>query len=382
VIKTIHKEKKDFSAHMLEVRQSKKDFTFAKDTIHILGNERLARGLQKSLSEIGFQSVFFSTVKNLRAHTTGREAGIIYCSPLKRSEILSVHHGLMKSTKFRNIPFFAAIPHWLSTEKQRSLYKAGIRALFEWPKETETFKQLFNSLLKLDIQDSVTKDSDEALRQAIETRYLAKTGSVDPRIEVAVYCGIVLLRGNVDSIGEKTELSQFVSKIPGVRGVVDQSVYVGNDMLPGLIRKKARKTLKTSETLPDRTLDVEVSPDEKTLTLVGSTASMNTANKAVNKLERFKGVAEVINRVHISPHSHSRDLALAKTAQRVIDKLSMGSPYPITVKIINRVAHIHGQATNEVMLHQIERAVRNIDGIGAVKSKLTLGGSSLPTYYS
>lgn len=349
--------------------------------IHILGSSQMARDVETELDRLGFNSIIFDTVKDLRAHTTGREGGIVFCSPLKRSEITSVFRNLQKVSRFRGMKFIALVPEWMNSSTERNMYKEGIQLVFEWPREREIFQDLFKSIIGLEDIDVHDDDSDHALLKAVKTRMLAKDHSIDPKVSLSVYNGIVIARGNIESVGAKRQWVDFIKTIPGVRGVVDKSLFVGSEILPGLVKTKAINVIEEMDILPEQTLDVQVSPDEKTLTLIGSTASLNTAEKAIRQLEKFKGVQRVENRVNVSPFQHARDLNLAKRGQHILNKISLGSPHLATLKVINGHAYIKGTASSAIQMHQMEQAMRKVDGIKSITNQLLIDQSVPVNFY-
>ncbi len=349
--------------------------------IQIIGDPKLAETISEELNGLGVTTTVFTKVKDLKSHTRGDEDGIIFCSPLVRSEVMSVFKGLQRYARFQGMTYFAIVPDWLNSDKERKMYKRGIHMIFEWPREQDTFKDLFQSVLDLNDVHVKADDSDKALENAINTRLQAYNQAIDPLIDISVYNGIAIVRGNLSSQGEKKELVSFINATPGVRGVVDQSLYVGANLLPGVVKKRAQTVLRDSDSIPDETLDVKVSPDEHVITLLGTTASVQTAERAVSQLEMFKGVRRVENRVNVSPSRHARDLNLAHRGQNILNKINLGSPQKVRLKVVNGDAYIRGQVSSSILLHQMEHAIRKLDGVQAVYNQIKID-HSVPIHFS
>ncbi len=342
-----------------------------------LGDPKITRLVNQDLQSFGLEVQTFSTAKELKAKATGFEDAVVYCAPLVRSEILSIHKGLRKNSKLRNLAFFAIVPNWVNSFKEREMYKRGIRMIFEWPRERETFSSTFAAALEGEILRVRSDDSDTSLRKAVINRLMSEFGEFNPKLDLSVYNGIVIVRGAVKSVGEQTRLSKFLNRIPGVRGVVDGSVHVSEDRLPGFVSTRANQLLDEIEGIPEKTLMVRVSPDEQTLTIVGTAASLKTLEKAKRKMSLFKGVKLVQSEVEVSPHLHSRDLALAKKAQRVVNKITLGSPNSTEVKVLRGEAFVKGEVFSRIESSQVESAIRKLPGIKAVVNRLEIDQSPI-----
>lgn len=375
------KKQKDFPAHLESATKAMNTLHGKHRHIHLLGNRKSTEEISHTLKSLGYKPVIFSTVKALRAHTSGREGGIIYCAPLNRSQILSVHTNLTKTLRFRDMNFFAVVPEWMNSSTEREMYKQGIPVVFEWPREAATFSKLFQDIMTLDPSMPRMEDTDKALEAAISTRLRAHAQKINPHLEISVYNGIVIARGNMKSIREKKTIVKQLKNTPGVRGVIDQSLFVGADILPGLVKKKANRCLRNEETIPDSTLEASVNPDESKITLSGSAASLKTTESAVRLLESFKGVEKVENRVNISPQTHARDLRLAKRCQNLVKKINIGSPHQVRVKIINGRAILKGATSSSILFHQMENAVRNMDGIKGVDNQMFIEPKATVNFY-
>ncbi len=363
----------NFSAKVLDFQTSKQQDGMGR--VLALGDERLMGKIKSDLGETGIEVMCFKTAKSLKEKATGREHAVIYCAPLVRSEILSIHKGLRTKPKLQEMSFFAIVPNWVNAVKEREMYKRGIRMVFEWPRERRTFSSTFASALETETLKVRSRDSDASLRKAILNRMMSQFGEFNPELEIEVYNGIAIVRGAVQSLGEKNRLSKFIKVIPGVRGVVDSSLHVGQDQLPGFIRTRANQLLDEIDGVPGETLMVRMGPEDQNLTIVGTAASLQTLNLAKRKLTMFKGVKAVETDVDISPRQHARDLALAKKAQRVVNKLTIGSPDVAKVKVLRGEAFLKGDVINDITASQIENTIREMSGIKAVVNRLQVESS-------
>lgn len=343
-------------------------------SIIVVGDSLRVNEVCSELKSLDFTIKKASFIKDIKEMANGSELGIIYVSPLKRSEILSVHKNLRKQAKFKGLPFFAVVPNWVSARKERQMYKEGVRMIFEWPKEKKAFRHLISTSLLTGLRKVKSDDPDTSLDRAIENRMRGEFGHFSPNFQTFVYNGIVMLRGEVNSAAKKRSLVGKIKKIPGVRGVVDASLEViQKKMNPDSLKRTADKLLKNSKGIQERTLDVLIRPADQKLILTGTASEKRRIDQAKGILENLHGVKKVESRVIISPTIHKKDIALTKRAQRVVRKLNVNKPTtPITVKVASGVALLRGRARNVIEAKHLAKLVKSLDGIVRVKNQLSI----------
>lgn len=373
------KNKKPTMATMAWKFQNKMESS-TKHRVLILGDPKTTEEVSNSLRSEGINTESFKTVKSLKLSLNGREEAIIYCAPLVRSEILSVHRNFTKKVKSTEVSFFAVVPSWLNSSKERDMYKMGIRMIFEWPREKSEFAHLFSEALRAKTIGVHSADADQALRKAILNRILSHYGSFFSDLDICVYNGIVMARGSVDSLGRKNELSQFIKSIPGVRGFIGRSLYVGVDEESGSPKLSGRSNqlLSDMKDVPDSTLRVEVDDASHTLKLKGTAPDKDTIKRVKEHLSLFKGVQDVQSDVQVAPDQYDRDLTLAKRSQRVINKITVGSPLSVKVKVLKGKAFLKGEVISGIQRSQITHAIASLKGIKSVIDQMEVKQTSMP----
>jgi osmotically-inducible protein OsmY len=340
-----------------------------------LGDPKLCRQVTDSLQTFGIEVQSFSTAKAVKKEITGSEQALVYCGPLVRSEILSVHKNLSNKARVRNLTCFAIVPNWMNDQREREMYRQGIRMVFEWPREKEVFSSTMSQALQLGMLRVQSEDSDRSLHRAVVNRLHSQFGSVFDSLDISVYHGIVMARGPMASIGEKRRLSEFLSAIPGVRGVVDQSLYVESREVDQPIQNQAQRRLQEISGATDETLLLQVDPGQQQLTVKGTASDPRSVDKIKRSLGTVSGVKDVASEVKVSPRRHHLDQALAKKAQRIVNKLSRSPASCMKVTVVEGRAVLTGTVMSPLLASQIENAVGHLPGVVDVDSQLQVDAS-------
>ena len=341
----------------------------SKPTMIIVGNPISAQDVALELSSAGIKTKRVSYIKDLKAKAKGTEAGVIYVAPLKRSEILSVHERLRTQSKFKNMPFFAVVPSWVTGQKERQMYKAGIRMIFEWPKERESFTDLISTAALVGVDKVRDQDSDNALKKAISNRMSAEYGHFQPNFNATVYRSIVLLRGELSTAKQKKELVRKIRKIPGVRGVIDHSLGVVEAKIDLIdLKKRANAILEQTKGVTDKTMEVLVKPRTQHLVLTGTASSKEQVSEVKRRLEKIYGVSHVEDLVIVSAEDHRRDLKLARKAQSLVRREVSQTRNQIKVKIISGKAILKGNAYEKDQIQDLKSMIKDIPGVDGIRT--------------
>lgn len=336
----------------------------ATPTMMCVGDIEKSQEIKKILASKGIDVKVCTYIRDLKKKIKGDELGIIYVSPLKRSEILSVHRNIRQDRKFKNLPFFAVVPDYLSSRKERQFYKLGIRMIFEWPQDKKAFGEMISKSLFEGTRKVKSDDTDISLKKAAWNRLKAQYGTLMPKIKIDVYNGVIMARGKVSSLAQKNRLSKRLKAIPGTSGVIDVSVEIETQPIPSKIKRKVETALIASDDIPDKTLRVNFNKTNSTVEIEGSAPSHKVIEHATKRLEKIGGIKRVVSRAIISPRIHEQDLKLAKQAQRIANKLSLGrSKVQIVVKVCQQNATLKGLTNDEMILSQIEQKISELPGI-------------------
>ena len=196
-------------------------------TLILVGSPTRSSEVAMSLESMGLNIVKVQYAKEMLQALDSSVVGVVYVLPLQRSHVLSVHKNIKKQAKARGFDFFAVSPAWVTARTEREMYRIGIKMVFDWSREKQTFDNLMSQALTTPLKKVASKDVDRSLKKALENRLRTSSLSALKRsLDISVYHGIALLRGQVESLQERRQLSKLLSHTPGVRGVVDQSVRV------------------------------------------------------------------------------------------------------------------------------------------------------------
>lgn len=342
----------------------------------LVGPSMRVNEVAAELKSSGLEVIRTNFVKEMKEAVDFSVAAVIYVMPLKRSHVLSVHKNVQRQKEFRRIPFFVIAPHWTSDRSEREMYKLGIRMIFEWPREKKSFSELFLSALTSPLAPIRSEDTDESLKGAIENRILTEFGGFRPPLNVVVYRGIALLRGQVGSLQLKKNLVKTVKSIPGVRGLVDQSLRVARSPLPALnVKQEANRMLRDSYGFESRTLEVEVDDKTGCLILRGTVAGSRKVREVIARLEQMHGITRIIDQTEVSEKVHRKDRVLAKRAERLVKKTSLSPRTHVRVKVLMGEVLLKGSVGNRIEKSHITQALRTLDGVKSVEDKMTVANT-------
>lgn len=196
-------------------------------TLILVGSPTRSSEVAVSLATMGLNIVKVQYAKEMLQALDDSVVGVVYVLPLQRSHVLSVHKNIKKQAKVHGFDFFAISPAWVTARTEREMYRIGIKMVFDWSREKKTFETLMSQALTTDLKKVASSDIDKSLKKALENRLRTSSLSALKRsLDITVYHGIALLRGQVESLQVRRQLSRLLIHTPGVRGVVDRSLRV------------------------------------------------------------------------------------------------------------------------------------------------------------
>lgn len=213
--------------------------------------------------------------------------------------------------------------------------------------------------------------TDNDIQEDVVAELKAEPNLRDDDIAVGVRDGVVTLAGFVDSFADKWRAQRVVSKVRGVKAVV-------NDVevkLPSLTRRPdpelaraAVNALQLNILVPHDKIQVVV--EDGWISLKGEVPwfyQREEAERAVRNLAGVKGVSNLIT-VALSPTP-------ADVKQRITESLRRAAQFDadrITVEVQDHRAILRGTVRSYTEMLDVERATRKAPGITEVENHLTV----------
>jgi osmotically-inducible protein OsmY len=193
----------------------------------------------------------------------------------------------------------------------------------------------------------------------------------DDDIALGVRDGVVTLAGFVDSYADKWRAERTVSKLKGVKAVVNDlkvKLPVSSQRPDPELARAVVDALKWNILVPHERIQVVV--EDGWVTLKGEADwyyQKEEAERTVRNLTGVKGVSNLIT-VAVKPTPSDVKKRIVEAVQRA----AQFDAERITVEIDGHKAILRGTVRSYAELKDAERAVRNVPGISEVETHLTV----------
>lgn len=190
-------------------------------------------------------------------------------------------------------------------------------------------------------------------------------------IGVAVRNGIVTLSGRVGTYYEKLLTEKAVSKVRGVRAVVEKmktEISQSNERSDETIAEAALNHLKSHSQVPFEQINLKI--EEGFITLMGE-VDWNFQREAARKAVQFlAGVRGVTNNIKISPSTKPDDLK--KKIRDSFQRSALIDADQIEIKLIGRRIVLSGSVHSWLEKLQAEKIALNAPGINKVENNILI----------
>jgi len=201
--------------------------------------------------------------------------------------------------------------------------------------------------------DTITHWAEDALR-------------LDPRIssadiKVRTLNGIVKLTGTADSVQAKDYAKLEVTKIDGVRGVIDELDIRPSERTDAEITTDVIRRLTHSPAVRCEDLAIDVA--DGAVTLHGKVAGWNERDYATTLAGEVRGVREVANEMQLSFREPRTDEQNRDEIVAAIDQDPYLTGLPVTIRVAGGIVTLEGTVGN---LYEKERAESDALRVGTV----------------
>jgi osmotically-inducible protein OsmY len=190
-------------------------------------------------------------------------------------------------------------------------------------------------------------------------------------IAVGVRDGVVTLAGYVDSYADKWRAERVVSKIKGVKAVVNElevRLPSGSQRNDQEIARAAVNAFQWNVLVPHDRIKVVV--EDGWITLRGEVDWYYQKEEAERTVRNITGIKGVSNLITVAAVPTPSDVK-----QRITDALRRGAQFDaerITVEVVGHKAILKGTVRSYAEMQDAERAARKAPGITEVENRLTI----------
>jgi osmotically-inducible protein OsmY len=248
-------------------------------------------------------------------------------------------------------------------------------------------------------RENAVEESDDRVKQRVQD--VLKTDKAFNDVSVqSVNKGVVLLAGNVDSLGNHLRAVEHAARVPGVKRVAseikspdklaDSEIYndhpdatatAGGGMSDMWITSAVKMRLMADDRTP--ALDVNVDTNNGTVTLFGMVPSKDAKAAAEEDAKKVSGVKSVANRLEIVPKAQEKVVRESddrvkdgvEQALRAQDDLRNDS---IDIEVSNGVARLTGTVDSGADRLRASAVARTAPGVRAVRDDLTVAAAGSP----
>lgn len=213
--------------------------------------------------------------------------------------------------------------------------------------------------------------SDNDIHKDVVAELKTEPNLRDDDIAVGIRDGVVTLAGYVDSYADKWRAERIVSKVKGVKAIVNdlQVRLPSEDRRPDPeLARAAVDALKWDILVPDDKIQVIV--EDGWVTLKGEVDWYYQREEAERALRNLRGVKGISNLITVAKTPTPTDVK-----QRIVDALRRGAQFDadrITIEIDGHRAILKGTVRSYAEARDAERAARKVAGITEVDNQLTV----------
>lgn len=189
------------------------------------------------------------------------------------------------------------------------------------------------------------QSSDKEISRAIESDLRTANAFESERIDVVSTDGIVTLSGRISSLAAKREAEEIVSKIRGVRSIINLIVVVRDELNDETITDGIRKRLANEMAVENS--EIEISLSNGMTKLTGEVDSIGEKMLAEDAVAMVNGVLEIENDITVDAKQSRPDDELQEEIQSLLDSAVELDDATIVVAVQEGVATLAGFVGSE-----------------------------------
>ena len=278
----------------------------------------------------------------------------------------------------------------VNAEAERAKAEAAVRGI-EGVKNVRNLLQVVATK-----REDAVSESDDKIKDRVQTALEADASFKDVSVQ-SVNSGVVLLAGNVATLGDHLRAVEHAARVPGVKRVAseikspdklaDSEIYndrpdttatAGGTMSDMWLTSAVKMRLMADERTP--ALDVNVDTTNGQVTLFGMVPSAQAKAAAEEDAKKVSGVKSVSNRLEVVPKAQEN--AVRESDDRVKDRVEQAIRSEdelrgdsIDIEVSNGVARLTGTVDNAADRLRASAVARTAAGVRAVRNDLQVAGA-------
>jgi osmotically-inducible protein OsmY len=294
---------------------------------------------------------------------------VVLVPPLPGTRVEDAVRGCRGSPWGESGGLFVVLPDEPADRLVRALYRAGATAVLEWPRDAVRFPDLVAEIKGIEQVRGKANDADTALSRSVRAR-LRLAASMPSGLRVSCRDGVVHLAGAIDGLWRRQLVGQLVGRVPGVRGVVTDGLFVPPTGMPdAAVARAVRRLMRAMPLVAEESISAVV--ENGVVSLAGNVASRRELEDLLRAISDVRGVRGIDSLVVVSPHQRTDDRYAARRLQGAITRLF--PEQEVTVKVFGGVVVLRGQVTDVDTVRRIEAIVVDDDATTRVINKLSVG---------
>jgi len=337
----------------------------------ILGVSSLSSRLTRSFRELGAQCKRVDSTEEADFAIDLQTKALLIVPPIPRFSVLTyARRGRASSAK---VPVFVVMEGPLPSRTMRTLYGAGVEAMFTWPGDARALRRTVFRVCAANFGDWGARNRKTALEVALEetvrAHLRAHAAPFGAHLVVEARGRFIVLRGSLDGLWKLELARQIASEVAGVEEVVAEGVEITGPARDDRdVAAAVRQVLRHASDTDASTLALSVRSGEVTVT--GSVRDKHEASRALTLIEHVRGVRRVNDYLVISPKAKNADKALARRVRH-----AMKTKYPdarVDVAVFGNVAVVSGQVSRASVREAMKKLIYRQEGVERVVDKLSV----------
>ena len=245
-------------------------------------------------------------------------------------------------------------------------------------------------------REDAVEASDDKVKERVQNALKPHDAFKDVSVQ-SVNKGVVLLAGNVDTLGDHLRAVEHAARVAGVKRVAseikspdklaDSEIYndrpeatakSGGTMSDMWITSAVKMRLMADERTP--ALDVNVDTQDGNVTLFGMVPAAQAKAAAEEDARKVSGVKSVANRLEVVPKA--QETAVRESDDRVKDRVEQAlrahdelRDDSIDIEVSNGVARLTGTVNTGADRLRASAVARTASGVRAVRDELQVAGT-------
>jgi osmotically-inducible protein OsmY len=214
------------------------------------------------------------------------------------------------------------------------------------------------------------KKTDAQLKHDVDSAISWDTRTWDQKIEPAVHDGIVTLNGTVSSYAAKVAAESVVHQVKGVTDVANELFVRPNRPHPDAeIARAVRHALEWAALVPHRRITTTVT--DGWVQLEGRVNSLTERSDAEWIAENLVGVAGVINKLEVEPHSVDAK-NLRRSIETVLERRAEREAEGLRVDVVNGEVSLFGRVHSWPERKAVVGCISHAPGVKKVTDNLRI----------